>query len=488
MDFLDPAKKKAHARRLYIGYVLLGVIIMAVTLIIGFTSFGYDLDRKSGEFIQNGLVFLSARPGNADVYINGKLDKTRTDARLALPAGKYTIELKQTGYRPWQRSVDLVGGSIERLVYPVMFPEKLVTSETDLYTATPSLVTQSPDRRWLITVLASSLTNIELSDLSGDNPAKTVLTLPPELLTPGESHTIVAMEWAADNRHVLIEHRTGDIREFVVIDREVPANSFNVNTIFNVKPSKVSLQGKRFDRLYIYDELGHTLQTADVKTRLLTPFLTSVLAFRVADNDQLLYVTNQGAPAGRVYVSLVSGTKNLVLRELPADGQYLLSMARYEGSWYVAVANAADKKVYVYRNPLDSSKTVVSGQIPPKAIIKTDGYEQLSFSESGRFMLAQSGKHFSVYDNETEHRYFYDISLPLTDNAIATWMDAYRLALVSENKVIIFDYDGINIQTLAASSGLPPYFDPNYALMYTLGPSTAVANHPALLRTELKVK
>src|SRR3989344_6640991 len=98
MDLLDPNKKRAHTIRLFVGYFLVGTAIALASLILLFQSFGYDVDRKTGKVIQNGLIFISSHPEASDVYLNGDL-KDRTDVRLAVPAGQYSVELKRSGYR-----------------------------------------------------------------------------------------------------------------------------------------------------------------------------------------------------------------------------------------------------------------------------------------------------------------------------------------------------------------------------------------------------
>ncbi len=34
MDFLDPAKKRAHTIRLFIGYILIAIVVATVSLIL----------------------------------------------------------------------------------------------------------------------------------------------------------------------------------------------------------------------------------------------------------------------------------------------------------------------------------------------------------------------------------------------------------------------------------------------------------------------
>ncbi len=149
MDFLDPKKKRAHKIRLYIGYGLIAVALAIATLILVFAAYGYDIDRKTGDIIQNGLVIVDAHPESATVLVNGE-NKGTTDYRLVLPAAKYSIELTRSGYLPWKHDVNLEGSSIEQLVYPFMFPERLVTKNLQTYTGAPTMASESLDRKWLV--------------------------------------------------------------------------------------------------------------------------------------------------------------------------------------------------------------------------------------------------------------------------------------------------------------------------------------------------
>ena len=139
MDFLDPVKKRAHTRRLFIGYFLVGVAILMASAILVILSYGYDLDRKTGQVIQNGLIFANAAPDAATIYLNGK-ENGQTDKRLTVPAGQYDIEYRRQGYRTWKKQIQLDGSSIERLVYARLFPEKLEQAESTVFDVAPAFL------------------------------------------------------------------------------------------------------------------------------------------------------------------------------------------------------------------------------------------------------------------------------------------------------------------------------------------------------------
>src|SRR5689334_16343216 len=98
MDYLDPRKHRQHLIMLMVGYVLIAITIFAGAVLLLYQAYGFGLD-KNGQVIQNGLVFVSSRPRPADIYFNGKLNKARTNSRVYLPAGNYTLKLQRTGYQ-----------------------------------------------------------------------------------------------------------------------------------------------------------------------------------------------------------------------------------------------------------------------------------------------------------------------------------------------------------------------------------------------------
>jgi len=71
--------------------------------------------------------------------------------------------------------------------------------------------------------------------------------------------------------------------------------------------------------------------------------------------------------------------------------------------------------------------------------------------------------------------------------AHASWMDGNRLNYVSGGKLLVFDYDYTNNQTLiAANPTYLPFFAPDYQHMYTLAAGT-VAGQISLTQTALLI-
>ena len=132
MDYLDPTKKKAKRRQLLVMYVLLGIAISIATVVFVYNVNGYSIDRKTGEVVQNGLLYIDTKPESAEITLNGQKQRGRTDARLVVEEGDYEIQLDREGYQPWKRSIVLEGGSLRRLTYARLIPQKIDTCPVPL--------------------------------------------------------------------------------------------------------------------------------------------------------------------------------------------------------------------------------------------------------------------------------------------------------------------------------------------------------------------
>lgn len=488
MDFLDPKKKRAHNIRLYIGYLLMGIALTIGTFVLLFEAYGFDFNRQTGEVIQNGLIFVDAHPEQAQVFMNGKREGD-TDMRLTVPAGEYNIRLHRAGYRDWQRTFILEGSIIERLNYAFLFPEQLDTSDIQLYASAPGFATQSPDRKWVIAQQPGKLETFDITNIGEANPPTAQIVIPTGILTPAAgTHALELAEWSTDNRHFIVKHTYKGGSEFVRIDRERPGESLNLSKHFNIPLAQVAMRDKKFDKLHLLDTKGN-LRFADTKSKQVTQLAAKVSAYKSYSDDILVYTTDDTAPADKTFVMVRRGDKVTKLRDLPKSKLYLVDITKYEDEWFIGVGTDTEKRAYIYHQPFK-----VMDQNPPQlpapvAVLKLDKVPQhMSISANTRFIGVQAGSEFATYDAEHNRTFRYDTNLKLPIGYKATWMDGHRYAVVSDNKLIVFDYDGINMQTLSnAHPAFTPFFDRDYDNLFTLGASVQVANRIALTKTPMRI-
>jgi len=495
MDFLDPNKKRSHAIRLAIGYFLMVVLISTATVILVFQAYGFNFDRKTGEVIRNGLVFIDSAPDNATIKINGQEQKERTNTRLSFAEGIYSLEISKDGYRTWQRDFELSGGRVERFTYPTLFPTDLKTTESSTVKLPVSFVSQSPDRRWIILGQQDPLNSLQQIDLSSRQndvlAPPTPLILSDQLFTakPGV-HTLETVEWSTDNKHILVKHVFEGGHEFVIINRDDPLASLNINTHLGRSPTKVTLHDKRPDKVYIYDQDGGSLQTVDLKAKAATQVVSGVLSYKSHGDDLLVYtIASPNVPTNARLMWKQKG-QEYAIREIPKAANMPVDVAKFDNDWYVVVGVDGEQRAFVYKNPVSLLQRQVALKPVPVMVLKTVGpIASVSFSQNARFIMANSGQHFSVYDAETDRAYRYDVPAIFDTGSLPLWMDGHRLLSRSAGKIVVFDYDGTNLQTLVASDAKTPVmFDRDYKELYALNSLEATTGNGSLMRTELRIE
>jgi hypothetical protein len=500
MDFLDPQSERRSQTKLLLGYCLVALAIGIATLVLVYQSFGFTIDRQ-GEITQNGLLFVSSQPDGAEIYLNGVRYKSNTNTRATPPAGKYSLRIHKTGYRDWERPLYVAGNDVQHFDYPLLFPAALQTTSLNDLAADPALATQSTDKRWLLLARPDGAGAFTEYDLK--NPAKPVasdVVLPDGSFTPGTGdQSWAAQEWAADNRHVLLAHTyhvaSGAKREYILLDRDTPANSVNLTIKLALNQTQVvSLFNSRIDQLFVYNTADLTLRRVNANDGSEASLLNHIVAYKTYGDDKVLYITDESpagkATPGQLSAVLQDGQQTITLRNLPAagSGTFVLSLDQYDGNWYVAVGSAADPTVYVYKNPQSQSSGADTYPTPWRRM-PLAGASYVAFSDSAQFLLAESGQNFVVYDLEIAAQYRYTATQPLdAPQAHADWMDGSRLAYVSGGNLVVFDYDYRNAQTLLpASANYLPFFASDYSYLYALRSATGDAK-AALTSTPLTIK
>ena len=472
MDFLDPSKKRLRRIPLYISYGPMLSVVTVGTIVLVYAAYGYGINTKTGDVIKNGLLFVDSQPAPAEIFLNGNDTKSGTSARMVLPAGSYNLLLKRDGYRAWQRQLDLKEHSIQRFVYPFLWPTQLSPQTVQAYPASPSLMSQSPDRRWLLVENTNpdpTILSFDQYDTSRPEVPKQIVNFPAALFTSynHSSSTFSEVEWASDNRHLLITHSYPGGREYVILDRSSPGSSVNLNVYAALGPSQISLRNKKSDQFYVLDQASASLQQLTLSTKVLTPILSGVITFKSLSDDLIIYATAVNEPAGKAAINIWDRSNAYRLQAVPTSDRYLMDAGQFQGHWYyIAGASSADG-LNLYRDPLDALRDPAKKSAVAMTKFALGGAQAVGFSSNTRFISSQAGQTFNAYDLETLTKYVYTVDKPLV--ATMKWMDGHRLIGQTQGTALVNDYDGTNQQLLVPSI-LPTggFFDRDYKQMLVL--------------------
>lgn len=484
MELLDTRAKQRRNILLFTGYVLIGAIILVLTWILVYNVRGYSYDRKSGQVIQKGLVFIDSAPSQADVSVEQLPDlHTKTDARLELPEGSYTLKVTKTGYREWRHPVTIEGGKVVRLQYPILFP--LVLSGTSASQARQPIevYSLSPDRHWLVWAESGApYPKWYSADLqsSQENLPIINLTLPASLAATFSKGSWSVVGWSSNGQLLLLEHVVNDASDFVIVDRENPANSLSLNSVFGVTLKSAKFKTNKNDQLYVLEKAGGILRIADLKSKTLTaPLLNNVDAFAVQDDTILSVQTTDSA--GR-FMTLVENSKQQKLKDIDKSAAVpKLMMGSWDGKLYFATLAPTENRALIYIDPLTSlhsGKTVV-----PSLTLKVNQASKLLSSPSGRYMVVQGdGNEIAAFDNETAQTASYLPKLSASAKMLPlTWFDDTHIAVLDSGNALVWDYDGTNMQSLGVSL-VAPLLSPDRQKMFTINDKRQLVRTPLVIK------
>jgi len=99
-----------------LGPVLFWTILVTLFVIIAssvsLVAAGYQFDWKTRRLTQTSLIFLSGRPRDAQVSINGQWVANRLPLRLSsVVPGTYDVVVEKEGYIPWRKTFSLDAGA-----------------------------------------------------------------------------------------------------------------------------------------------------------------------------------------------------------------------------------------------------------------------------------------------------------------------------------------------------------------------------------------
>jgi hypothetical protein len=490
MDFLDPRNQRRHIIQLYTGYSLVAIaIFLAVTMLL-LLAYGFQVS-KDGQVIQNGLVFASSRPVNAEVYLDGIDTKKQTNMRLNIPEGSYQLELKRDGYRSWQHQVAVLGGKLVRYDYPLLIPQTLTTTTLKTLAATaPGIVTVTPDNRALLVQQDSSSPSFWQFDLQDTTKEPTNVTVPAQSYTAGGKQSWQIVSWASNKTHALLKHGYGNkgAYEYILFSRTKPTETVNLNTKLQVAPTELTFLDGKFDKYYVYIASDQTLRTAELEKPATTVLIENVLEYDTYQDDTVLYVAESPSKtATTVDLHLKRGGDDYTIRHLAKSSSYYVAVNNYSDNTYVAVADTVKSQpvVLVYKDPLAQLKTAKSA-VPVVSLKLAPTF--LSFSAGGRFIVAERGTAFATYDAEYKQAVSYQTAQPLDRGQThAAWADGAHLQYVSNKQLYIFDYDGTNVQALMpATAGSQVFYDAQYRYAFSISPPTKALKSYTLTSTALR--
>lgn len=489
MDYLDPKKKREHKIRLLVGYGLFSVAIGISTLLLVYMANGYDVDRSTGQVIQNGLIYLDTRPGGAEIYLNGQKQRGTTDARIVVPAGTYTIDMKRSGYRNWSRNLLLEGGSLRRLSYARLVPEELTPTVAAELRSIPIFTSQSIDKQWLVMSYSDNPLLLNIMNTNQAAPALQDFQIPETITASPKNGTVEILEWADDNKTFIASYTVGEAVEYLLINRENLALSQNLTTLFADPELQVQFQDRKRDRFFTYKPSTQSIFTATLVGGVSkVPYLTNVQAFKTFANDWIIYITSSGKE-GLVEARFKRGDKDILLKQIKTADKYLLQLAKLGSAPVMGVSSPVENKATIYNDPEKYLNDNPNVSMPiATTVLRIENPTGLRTSADSSVIMAYGPNSFATHEYDEDRSYTFKIDVPVDQIQELRWLDGQHFMFSSNGKQMMMDFDGSNMFELVPSvETLGSFFTNELDLMYSFTPSTAASESASATPANISV-
>lgn len=435
------SKRKQLLRRVAV-YSLMTVAVVGLVTLLVFATLGYRFNQDDG-LVQTGLVQFGSQPSGAQVTIDDMGFGSRTPSKTTLDTGSHTITMQRDGYHTWQKTVDVMGGAVLWLNYARLIPTDLQkTNVVDFSGLSGTAV--SPDAKWMLAIEDATNPTLRLIDLTKDSISPTTLTLPANLYTApaeGQSQQFELTNWDASSRFVTVKHTYGDRHEWLVVDTRDIGSSQNITQLLGVDASKLVFSNNSSSALYA--QIGSVVRRIDRGSATLSrPLVENVADFSLYSDDVVIFTRT---------IDDKTGKRNVGYYRLSEDKTYSvgayadqngvmprMAIGQYFGDTYMAVA---------HDNTVDIFTVDLSEPHQRKLLNEMDipgGAQYLSTVIAGRFIIAQAGATYVVYDLELKKTTTTQLHGEGEVPRELRWLDGHMLWSDRGGNLRLYEFDGTN--------------------------------------------
>lgn len=453
----SPRKRKLA---LFFTYGVMTTAVAVISAVCILLVLGYRFDLKSGDVEQGALLQLRSFPQGASITLDNETLSFVTPGKRNVDAGKHTVTMKLKGYRPWEKTINVKPSELRWLNYARLIPETVkTTAEKEFPTLSAAL--PSPDRKWMIVQPSAEKPELILIDIRDENtPVYSQLTLPAGSYSekPGHPHQFSLVEWDFGSKYILLKHSTGDVTEYVRINRSDADDTVNISSKLGVTPQAIHFSGSSGSVFFALDN-GAIRKLDSGAGTLSQPLVKDVASFQLFKTDTMAYVKQP--LENRVGVGVIVNGKAVRVATYDATVPIYADINEYFNDHYLAIGRGTS--VTIYKDPeLSARKRVVT-------VNSASAINWLRLSSNGRFVVAGTGSQFVSYDLETSKK--SDVNLPGTAPDLAKplqWLDDYYLVSAADSDLRITEFDGANQQVItSALPGFPVTLNNDGRILYS---------------------
>lgn len=434
-------RKKIQTARLIITEVFMLVIIILTVITLTFVVMGYHLN-EDGELEQSGLVQVDSIPVGATVFINDEALESKTNTSKILPEGSYTISLKKDGYTSWEKTVKTHSGLLTKLSYPTLYKLDRKSETIKKFDEVPYLFISSPNRDNALALFENSPV-FRLINLESNEFKSTEIDL--KKLLGSDFSNLKVIDWNKNGERIIISFTRENSTHYATVDLTRPDLSLDLSETFDLKISDLRFENDRGDKILLTEE--NHLRTISLDKKQLSEIIAKDVEYFYNFGEKVVFVTRSNESEHKISLYDDNSKSTIFLKKSTAkDVRAIIS--EYIGR--PTLAFLEDGQLIVYRGELPTEDVTAEKPLPTPIGQSTLDFElpdSFKTEAKNQVILVSKDTNFAVFDLEN-----YTLSSYTLENNLTFWPDEYTIGVVSDGKLIVRDFDGLNRQELGKSA------------------------------------
>ena len=457
------SKRKRQAI-LFFTYGFMTLATIAISTVCILLIMGYRFDVTDRTIEQGALLQFRSTPSDAKITINDKLQSYTTPGKLDVAVGTYRVKMEKANYHEWNKTVTVKAGELRWLNYARLVPTTIQNTTAARFTGTITNALATPDRRFLATIGDAAQPVVQITDLRNENNITSrSLTIPTEqlTLTPNQPSQFTIKEWDFGSRFLLILHKSGDVTEYIRLDRSNDTGAArNITKEFNLPFHDMHFSGTSGNALYALT--GKDLRKVDTGNGSVSqPLVNDVESYRLYRENDVAFVALRG---DKHVAGVFLDNKETIVRSVAATQPVLVDLTKYYSNYYFAVTTP--EGVDIIKDPVETSEAARRNHA--QLAKGNHDVNWLDFASSGRFVLIGTADAYSLYDLETDEHYAVAKQLGSEPAKQPVWLDDFYIVTTVTGQARIFEYDGQNEQAIVKSvPTLPAFLSDNGDFLYS---------------------
>lgn len=441
------SRRRQIIRRTII-YTLMTTFVVGLVTVLVLLMLGYRFNRLTNKIEQGGLVQFITKPSGAAVTVGNAHLTDITPSKITVNPGHYLVKMEKSGYRTWQKPVDIEAGKVLWLNYAQLVPEKITTKTVASFKSL-SEARVSPTGHYYALLPDAAKPIITVVDMTDSKYSRSAIDITTQAGNNTTAWRYSIISWSSDNNYLLMKRQNKTAAEWLLIDRREPTKSQNLTDKYKLPISNLLFEPNSSNRL-----VGHTangdVRMINVAEGTLSPtLLQNVVSVYTYDNA-LLYVQRKSSAVQSLgYLSLDSTTGRELLQRTGTQ-KVLVDVGSYYGDIYMVITTGNDVDVYRLSSLPHSTST------SPLTMTSLAHFQTAapplyaSIRSNGRFVIVQSRQGFLTYDLELAKMTTTNLGNVVADKLV--WLDKYHIGYVAGRQFTIIEFDGANRQEIAEAS------------------------------------